>query len=117
MEFDDGYFDTVISTECFEHDMYFDRSLRNIIRMLRPGGCFLFTCGTTGRPRHGTIDTGPKDSPFTVKMDNNWKYYYGNITEELVREIIDVDKCFVIYQFNIDLVFCYGDLRFVGIKR
>ena len=112
----DGYFDTIISTECFEHDMHFHKSLKNIVRLLRPGGLFLFTCGTTGRPRHGTVDTDCGDSPFTSKI-KDWENYYGVVREETVRKIIDIDTIFVLYSFHLDPIFCPGDIRFWGIKR
>ena len=112
----DNFFDTIISTECFEHDMYFKESIKNIVRMLRPGGLFLFTCGTTGRPRHGTADTESGDSPFTAEIEG-WKDFYGEITEKSVRESIDVNETFLLYQFHLDSIFCPGDIRFWGIKK
>ena len=36
-------YDTIISTEMFEHDMYYEKSIKNIMRMLKIGGLFLFT--------------------------------------------------------------------------
>jgi len=111
----DNSFDTIISTECFEHDMYFDLSIKNIIRMLRSGGLFLFTCATVGRPKHGTIDTESNDSPFTVKIEKR-KNFYKVVTEEDIRKVVDIDKIFVLYQFHTDSSFCPGDIRFWGIK-
>ena len=58
----DSTFDTIISTECFEHDKFYRESIINIIRMLKPGGMFIFTCATTGRPEHGTR----RPQPFTA---------------------------------------------------
>ena len=58
--FPDGTFDVVISTECFEHDQYYDKTIKNIYRMLKPGGLFIFSCATTGRPEHGTRRTTPE---------------------------------------------------------
>jgi SAM-dependent methyltransferase len=59
----DNSVDVIISTECFEHDMYYDLTLKNIIRMLKPGGIFLFTCASTGRPEHGTLRTSKENAP------------------------------------------------------
>lgn len=108
-------FDTVISTECFEHDMYYKESIENIIRLLKPGGLFLFTCATTGRKEHGTRRTTPLDSPFTCEMENAWSDYYKNLTEEDIREAIAIDSHFSICHFekNRDLF----DLYFWGIKN
>lgn len=37
----DASVDVVVSTECFEHDQYYELTLNNIARMLKPGGLFL----------------------------------------------------------------------------
>jgi len=34
----DESFDTIISTECFEHDMYIEDTLKNVVRLLKPHG-------------------------------------------------------------------------------
>lgn len=112
----DGSFDTIISTECFEHDIHFPETLKNIIRLLRSGGLFLFTCGTIGRAEHGTSKTDSVDSPFTSKI-KNWCNYYGVVTENQVRNIIEMDKIFVLYKFDVNPIFCPGDIRFWGIKK
>jgi hypothetical protein len=108
-------YDIVISTECFEHDMYWDKTMTNAIEnLIRPGGMFLFTCATTGRPEHGTARTQPFDSPFTSEL-GVWSDYYMNVTEQDVREKIDLDKWFTIHHFYI----CDDshDLYFWGIKK
>jgi SAM-dependent methyltransferase len=101
----DESFDTIISTECFEHDKYLPETLKKIVKLLKLGGLFVFTCATTGRAEHGTEGFTPKESPFTPD-------YYKNVTEKDVREIIDIDKIFEKYEFNI----LGTDLRFWGIK-
>jgi SAM-dependent methyltransferase len=50
----DASYDTIISCECFEHNPFYKETIQNIVRLLKPGGMFLFTCATTGRPVHGT---------------------------------------------------------------
>lgn len=114
-EFDapDGSFDVVVSTECFEHDMYYQKSLVNIVRLLRSGGLFLFTCATTGRPEHGTRRTTPQDAPL-VMSHGSWGDYYKNLTEADVREVLDVDAVFSRYEFSGSSV--TKDLYFWGIK-
>lgn len=69
----DEAFATVVTTECLEHDPGWDRTLRNIVRVLRPGGTLLITCATTGRHEHGTTRTSPAMSPSTND-------YYRNLT-------------------------------------
>ena len=101
-------FDVVISTECFEHDEYYDLTIKNMYKLLKPGGLFMFTCAAPGRPEHGTTKTSQWQSPFTTD-------YYKNLSEEDVRKIIDVDNLFSEYNF-----FLRGDvhdLYFYGIKN
>ncbi|MFT5823032.1 MAG: SAM-dependent methyltransferase [Crocinitomix sp.] len=115
LDLTDQSFDTVISTECFEHDMHYKASLENIIRMLKPGGLFLFTCATTGRKEHGTRRTSPSDSPFTCEIEEGWGDYYKNLTETDIRDAISIESYFSECQFedNRDLF----DLYFWGIKK
>src|SRR5574344_883089 len=48
----DNYYDTIISTEVFEHDMYYPETIQNIMRILKHGGCFIFTCASGEREEH-----------------------------------------------------------------
>ena len=97
-------FDTVISTECFEHDEFYAHSIENIVcHLLRPGGLFLFTCATTGRGEHGTVKKGPKDSPFTTS-------YYKNLTASDIPCLHLFERCY----FRVNLNHC--DLYFWGFK-
>jgi len=108
-------YDTVISTEVFEHDMYWKETIMNVIEnLLRPGGLFLFTCATTGRPTHGTSIFDPQDSPFTIQ-DDEWAGYYMNVTELDVREAMDLDKYFSAHHFYVDDNSC--DLYFWGLLK
>ena len=100
-----GTYDVVISTECLEHDYYWEKSLQNMVKMVKNGGLLLITCATTGRAPHGTHDATPKDSPFTND-------YYLNLTEEDFRKVIDVEK-FKEYEFTIDKNHC--DLMFFAV--
>lgn len=112
---DGSKFDTVISTECFEHDMYWAKTIVNVCEnLLRQDGMFIFTCATTGRPEHGTRATTSSDSPFTSTTDD-WSDYYMNLTEEDVRSVIDLDKYFKIYHFYVGTTSC--DLYFWGIRK
>jgi SAM-dependent methyltransferase len=112
---DGAKYDMVISTECFEHDMYWKETIMNVIEnLLRDGGLFLFSCATTGRPEHGTARTQPFDSPFTVTHDD-WAGYYMNLTELDVRDAINLDEHFKAYHFYTDEESC--DLYFWGLKK
>lgn len=110
----DCTFDLIVSTECFEHDQYYPDTLRNICRLLKPGGMFLFTCATTGRPEHGTRRTTPQDAPLLAGY-GEWQDYYANLTEEDVRAAINIDEIFVSYEFSVNAESC--DLYFWGIKK
>ena len=107
-------FDTIISTEMLEHDQYYAKSLTNIVRMLRSGGLFLFTCATTGREEHGTSRCHPIASPITSSLEG-WEDYYKNLTECDIREVLDVDTVFARCGFDVEET--NYDLRFWGIKR
>jgi len=106
------YYDVIISTECFEHDMYYDQSIKNIVRMLKSGGLFLFTCATTGRPVHGTSFTNPQDAPL---LTGEWSNYYKNLNESDIRAVIDVENIFTTFAFEVNDI--SHDLYFYGIKK
>ena len=110
--FTDGYFDTIISTECFEHDMYYDLSIKNILRMLMSQGLFLFTCGGPGREEHGTARMEPGTSPFTSQVDG-WKNYYHNIDRMDIERTLRPDSTFKLFGISEELT----DMRFWGIKK
>jgi autotransporter strand-loop-strand O-heptosyltransferase len=108
-------FDLIISTEVFEHDMFYEKSLQNIIRMLKPGGAFIFTCASTGRPEHGTRRSdGSSAAPLLANISEEWSDYYKNLTEADIREVKGFEQAFP------DGVFEYsahpGDLYFFGVK-
>lgn len=105
-------FDTIISTECFEHDNFLELSLHKIIDLLKPNGLFLFTCATTGRPEHGTRRTDTYSSPLTSSLCE-FNDYYKNLTEQDFRDILDIDSIFKEYEFNVDML----DIRFYGVKN
>jgi SAM-dependent methyltransferase len=111
----DGSYDVIISTECFEHDMHYAKSIQNIVRMLAPGGMFLFTCATTDRPEHGTrrSDSGV-NAPLLASQGEDWSDYYKNLTEQDIRDVIDVDRVFTAYAFEVEPT--AHDLYFWGIK-
>ncbi|BAU98720.1 class I SAM-dependent methyltransferase [Aurantimicrobium minutum] len=105
--------DVIISTEVFEHDIHYPETIQNIIRMLKPGGLFLFTCATTGRPEHGTKATTIQDAPFLE--DAGWPDYYKNLTEADIEKVVNLKSVFSEYQFSVN--HSTHDLYFWGIKR
>jgi len=113
LKFPDASFDVIISTECFEHDKHYSETLKNIYRMLKPGGLFLFTCATEGRPEHGTRRTSPSDAPLLCKY-GDWQDYYQNLKEGDIREVFDPEKQFSSFEFSVND--STHDLYFWGIK-
>jgi len=110
----DSTFDVVISTEMLEHDPFYKKSILNMYRLLKPGGLFIITCATEGRPEHGTINFSPNDAPF-IAYNPKYSNYYRNITEEDIREVLDIEKSFSMYEFKLNKK--HHDLYFWGIKR
>lgn len=86
-EYNNGKFDVVISTECFEHDCNLDATLSHIMKMIAKGGLFLFTCATNGRPEHGTVDNEAYASPGT----NN--YYKNAIPADVIPYLEKSFRC------------------------
>jgi SAM-dependent methyltransferase len=73
----DDSFDVVISCEVMEHNPHWAETMKNMIRVCKPGGLVLMTCATLGRGEHGTARTSPNSSPLTVELGWN---YYRNLT-------------------------------------
>lgn len=119
----DNTYDVIISCECFEHNPFYSETIKNAVRMLKPNGLFLFTCATTGRPVHGTKTSDEIDklkhvnwitmpNVFREDWDND---YYKNLTEEDIREAIDIDSHFEKYEFSVEEN--HHDLYFWGFKK
>jgi SAM-dependent methyltransferase len=113
-EYTDSHpFDVVISSECLEHDEFWDQTFNHAIDMLVPGGLMLISCATTGRPEHGTRRTTPQDSPFTSQIEND---YYMNLTEADIRSKVDIEDKFRQFEFLARETWPQ-DLYFWGIKK
>lgn len=108
-------FDTIISTECFEHDPEYEQSFQKIVTMLKPGGLFTFTCASAGRPEHGTRRTSPGDSYGTIGNVDGWPDYYKNLKISDLRAAIPINEIFSQYSayYNSKSY----DFYFWGIKR
>jgi SAM-dependent methyltransferase len=115
LPFADNTFDTIVSTECFEHDPEYPESLRKIYSMLKPGGLFFFTCASTGRPEHGTRRSTPMDSYGTIGNISEMSDYYKNLTKEDINEVLPLNDLFYVWDtyYNNES----NDLYFLGIKR
>jgi hypothetical protein len=107
-------FDIVISSECFEHDMFYEETIKNCIRLTKSKGLFTFTCASTGREEHGTRRSKPQDAPL-LNNDEEWGDYYKNLTEDDIRKIINIEDVFTSYHFEYNS--WAHDLYFWGIKK
>lgn len=115
LPFGSDIFDTIISTECFEHDPEYAQSLVKIYDMLKPDGLFVFTCASTGRPEHGTLKTTPNDSYGTIHKFSEMVNYYKNLTIRNVNDVLNLNELFTAWDsyYNSKT----HDLYFVGIKK
>ena len=115
LPFPDESFDTIVSTECFEHDPEFPDSVKRIVDLLKPGGLFFFTCASTGRGEHGTRRTSPENS-FGSKVEG-WNDHYRNVeTRDLdvsVGGLKNVFESFAVYYRSNPI----QDLYFWGVKK
>jgi SAM-dependent methyltransferase len=112
--FQNNTFDTIISTECFEHDPEYKESFLKIYNMLKPDGLFCFTCASYGRKEHGTKRTTPNDSYGTIGNLEDMNDYYRNLTEKDLNEVLNLNELFSVWNtyYNAES----KDLYFVGIK-
>ena len=107
-------FDVIVSTECLEHDMHWQATLRKVCELLRPGGAFVMTCASTGRGEHGTNRCSASCS-FTTRLgDPAWGDYYRNLTADDVAAAIPVQDVFPVHRFYYRSD--SKDLYFYGIK-
>jgi len=115
LPFDDNSFDTIVSTECFEHDPEYKDSLLKIYKMLKPNGMLCFTCASTGRAEHGTRRTTPQDSYGTIGNVEDMVDYYKNLTGQDINDVLNLDELFSEWDtyYNTKSF----DLYFVGIKK
>jgi SAM-dependent methyltransferase len=115
LPFQNNTFDTIISTECFEHDPEYKESFIKIYNILKPDGLFCFTCASTDRPEHGTRRTSPYDSYGTIGNVDDMSDYYKNLTEIDLNDVLPLNTMFSVWDtyYNNKT----KDLYFVGIKK
>jgi|LakMenE18May11ns_1017448.scaffolds.fasta_scaffold9952220_4 glycosyltransferase involved in cell wall biosynthesis len=114
----DEYFDVIICTEVFEHDMHYHKTVTNIIRMLKTGGIFIFTCAAPDRPEHGTRKTSPWHAKLLENVSEEWSDYYKNLTHLDFKEIVNFNETFPNGYFELRTanIAEASDLYFYGIK-
>jgi SAM-dependent methyltransferase len=115
LTFENATFDTIVSTECFEHDPEYVESFRKIYDMVKPDGLFFFTCASTNRPEHGTRRCLPNDSYGTIGNLEDMVDYYKNLTEVDLNDVLNLNELFSVW----DTYYNFGskDLYFLGIKK
>jgi SAM-dependent methyltransferase len=115
LPFMDNTFDTIISTECFEHDPEYKESFLKIYDMLKPDGLFCFSCASTHRAEHGTRRASPADSYGTIGNLSDMSDYYKNLSEIDLNEVLPLNELFSVWDTYYN--FYAKDLYFVGIKK
>lgn len=115
LPFQDKSFDTIISTECFEHDPEYKESFIKIYDILKPDGLFCFTCASTNRQEHGTRRTSPQDSYGTIGNLEDMSDYYKNLTETDLNKVLPLNELFSAWDTYYNS--SSKDLYFFGIKR
>lgn len=114
LEFPSASFDTIVSTECFEHDPEYADSWRKIYDLLKPGGVFCFTCASTGRKEHGTQRESPGDSLGTIGGFPEMQDYYKNLTVQELYEVFQMNDAFSTWDAYYNAK--SHDLYFIGVK-
>jgi SAM-dependent methyltransferase len=115
LPYENETFDTIISTECFEHDPTYKESFLKIYDMLKKDGLFCFTCASTGRAEHGTRRTSPHDSYGTMGKLEDMSDYYKNLTEQDLNDVLNLNELFSVWDTYYDSG--HKDLFFLGIKK
>jgi SAM-dependent methyltransferase len=115
LQFEDNTFDTIVSTECFEHDPEYKESMQKIVKMLKPNGLFCFTCASTDRKEHGTRRSEPHNSFGTIGNLEDMADYYKNLTVVDINEAIPLNEHFSVWDSYYNEY--AKDLYFVGIKK
>lgn len=110
--FDQSSFDVAMSSECFEHNPNWKETLKNMIRMTKPGGVIAFSCATKGRAEHGTTrsDQGYA-APAAVSIGQE---YYKNVTKMEVWRVIRRQP---LARYYIYTNYVTHDLYFVALKK
>ena len=115
LPFKDNSFDTIISTECFEHDFSYSKSIKKIFRMLKINGLFVFTCASKGRPEHGTRRTSSWNS--YGSSTKNFCDYYKNLSKRHIKKIFNNNMSCYFKEYKFEYNLTSHDMYFYGIKR
>ena len=103
--------------------MHYAKSMKKIVKLLKPGGMFVFSCSAPGMEEHGTLRTTPQNSPMTIGLQNEWSTYYANISEADFRKVLELNEIFSEYmvdehhELKVNPFRSINDLYFWGIKK
>jgi len=104
-------YDVVTSMNALEHDMYYEKSLKKMVEILKPAGLMFISCSGLWK-EHGTINHDANKSG-TVKYSEEWSKYYKSLTVNDIVNALEPDENFSVW----DCALVERDVRFVGIKR
>lgn len=107
----DELFDVILSTNAFEHDMYFELTLKKMVGLLKPEG-FMFFSASSKHKEHGTKRTSPWASGTTKINNKKWATYYKNLEVGDITNILNLKEIFS--EFHLEDK--EKDIRFIGIK-
>jgi SAM-dependent methyltransferase len=110
-DIENEFFDTIISTNALEHDIYYELTLKKMVSLLKPGGFLIFSVANSFG-EHGTKRKSPTDSN-TSKMNETWANYYKNLTPADITKVLNLQEIFS--KYNLEII--KKDLTFWGIKR
>jgi SAM-dependent methyltransferase len=94
--------DVVVTTEMLEHDPYWEKTISNALRLLKPGGLFIFTCAA------------PKRAAHELQMSPTPGYYGNRSIPEMDKAIIESAKEQNISITRTELLLGRGDLDLYG---
>ena len=88
-----GIYDVVICTNMLEHDKYYKKSMKRMIKLLRQEGLLIITAPAEGHPVHGVDTLHPESSPYTLG-------YYRNLNKEEFISILNPENNFTKHGFR-----------------
>lgn len=105
-------FDVVLSTNAFEHDMYFELTLKKMVELLKSSGLMFFSACASHK-KHGTEKTSPWTSGTAQIGNKKWANYYKHMKVEDITGVLNLEKIFSEFSLKDE----EKDIRFVGIKH
>ena len=112
----DASFDVVLSTNQLEHDMYWQKTLEKMVRLLKPKGLMFFQT-THDRPEHGTKTKNSEDSLTVNSGNEEWANFFKRFTIGEIKEFLKPDDIFGKYEISYQPPSDLRDIYFWGIKK